>query len=65
MDSDKVLTVQHQPVPRNTKDVQASSGLANFYCRFVEDFLCIVKQLPERSKEKTSASGNIALNVTH
>jgi hypothetical protein len=45
MDPEKITAVQDWEAPRNLKDVRASLGFANFYCRFVRNYSRIVQPL--------------------
>ena len=45
MEKGKVKGVLEWPTPKCVKDVQKFLGLANYYCRFIEDFVSIARPL--------------------
>lgn len=45
MCKEKVQTIEDWSVPKNVKEVQAFLGFANFYCRFIWDYLRIAVPL--------------------
>ena len=45
MEKRKVKGVLEWPTPKCVKDVQKFSGLANYYCRFIEGFTSIARPL--------------------
>ena len=51
IDEKKLSGVLEQPVPTKVKQVQAFLGLANFYCRFIENFAKISKPLSDLTKK--------------
>jgi len=53
MEKEKVQEVIEWPVPKSMKDVQKFWGLANYYRRFIKDFVKIARLLHEMTREKT------------
>jgi hypothetical protein len=53
MDPGKIEAVMKWPVPSKLKEVQGFLGFANFYCRFICDYLKIVKSLTELMHKNT------------
>ena len=51
MEKEKVQGVIEWPVPKSVKDVQKFLGLANYYRRFVKDFVMIAKLLHETTRK--------------
>ncbi len=51
MEKEKVQGVIEWPVPKSVKDVQKFLGLANYYRRFVKDFVIIAKLLHETTRK--------------
>jgi len=45
MEEEKVKDVLDWPTPKCVKDVQKFLGLANYYCRFIQDFASIARLL--------------------
>ena len=45
MEKEKVKGVLEWPIPKCVKDVQNFLGLANYYCRFIQNFASIVRLL--------------------
>ena len=41
----KVKGMLKQPIPKCVKDIQKFLGLANYYCRFIQDFVFIARPL--------------------
>ncbi|KAM3518660.1 hypothetical protein MY4038_010031, partial [Beauveria bassiana] len=51
MDPRKVSAVVHWPTPKNVKDVQSFLGFANFYRRFIRDFVAKASPLTKLTKK--------------
>jgi len=51
MQEDKVTGVLEWPMPKTVKDIQKFLGLANYYRRFVKDFVKIAKPLHKLVKK--------------
>ena len=45
MEKVKVKGMLKWPIPKCVKDVQKFLGLANYYCRFIQDFVFIARLL--------------------
>ena len=60
MNTKKVEAIQKWEAPLSVKDVQAFLSFANFYCRFIPEFLKKVKPLNKLTKgtQYTTRSGN-------
>jgi len=54
IDKEKLSGVLEWPVPTKVKQVQAFLGLANFYCRFIENFAKISKPLSDLTKKDST-----------
>ena len=54
MNQEKVKTVTEWPEPKNLKEVQAFLGFANFYQRFIQDYLKEVTFLTKLTKKENS-----------
>ena len=52
MKREKVKTVLDWPIPKMVKDVQKFLGLANYYRRFLEEFVKITRLLYELTRKK-------------
>jgi len=48
----KVKAVLDWPVPKSVKDIQQFLGLANYYRRFIEGFIEVVRPLYELTRKK-------------
>ena len=48
---EKVKGVLEWPTPKCVKDVQKFLGLANYYCRFIKDFVFIARPLHDMVKK--------------
>ena len=46
-DPDKISAVKDFPVPKKVKDIRSFLGLANYYRRFIKDFMKIAKPLTQ------------------
>ena len=51
MEEEKMKKVLEWPTPRCVKDVQKFLGLANYYCRFIQDFATIARPLHNMVKK--------------
>ena len=51
MEMEKVKGVLEWPTPKCVKDVQKFLGLANYYCRFIENFVSIARPLHDMVKK--------------
>jgi len=51
MEEEKVKGVLDWPTPNCVKDVQKFLGLANYYCRFIKDFISIARPLHDMMKK--------------
>jgi len=54
MDQEKLSGVLEWPVPTKVKQVQAFLGFANFYCRFIENFVKMSKPLSDLTKKDST-----------
>ena len=54
MDREKLSEVLEWPVPTKVKQVQASLGFANFYCRFIENFAKMSKPFSNLTKKDST-----------
>ena len=54
----KILAVQEQLIPKTVKDVQSFLGFANYYQKFIKDYLKIIVPLSKITKKKTEFSQN-------
>jgi hypothetical protein len=45
MDPENICTIQDWELPSNLKDIHVFLGFANFYCRFIHNYSCIVQPL--------------------
>ena len=52
MDKEKVKAIREWPEPRNLKEVQAFLGFANFYQRFIQEYLQIWTPLTKMTKKE-------------
>ena len=52
MDQEKVKAVTEWPEPKNLKEVQAFLGFANFYQRFIPNYLKVVTPLTTLTKKE-------------
>ena len=51
MEKEKVKGVLEWPTPKCVKDIQKFLGLANYYCRFIENFAAIARPLHDLVKK--------------
>ena len=51
MEKEKVKGVLEWPTPKCVKDVQKFLGLANYYCRFIEEFATVARPLHDLVKK--------------
>ena len=51
MEKEKIKGVLEWPTPKSVKKVQKFLGLANFYCRFIEEFTMVAKPLHDLVKK--------------
>ena len=51
MEKKKVKGVLEWPTPKYVKDVQKFLGLANYYCRFIEEFATVARPLHDTVKK--------------
>ena len=54
MDPIKVHTITGWPAPRNQRELHGFLCFANFYCRFIQDFLRIARPLNDLTKKDTA-----------
>ena len=58
MNLKKIATIQEQLTPKTVKDVQSFLGFANYYQKFIKDYLKITVPLLEITKKKIEFSQN-------
>ena len=64
MDSSRIATIINWPEPKNHRDVQVFLGFANFYRRFINEFLRIVAALTTLLKGGRKAKFDIKFLFT-
>ena len=52
MDQTKFKAILDWPEPKNTQGVRSFLGLANFYWRFIKDYVCIARLLHDLTKKE-------------
>ena len=60
MDPDKVKAVTEWPTPRNLRELRGFLGFANFYRRFIRDFLKHARPLNDLTKKDVSWTWGLA-----
>lgn len=53
MDHGKTATIANWPKPCNLRNIQGFFGFANFYCRFIQNFLTKAHLLNDLTKKDT------------
>ena len=53
MDDNKVQTIRDWPAPRCVKDIQSFLGFANFYRRFIQNYLALTSPLTYLTRKST------------
>jgi hypothetical protein len=56
IDPERVVAILNLPAPTSKKEVQAFMGIINFVCRFVHDFVVMVKRIHNILKQDLSFS---------
>jgi hypothetical protein len=64
MDDSKVKAIRKWPTPKTVRGVRSFLGLANFCCRFIEDYAQVTQPLNYLTT-KTSQSFGKRLNKQH
>jgi len=60
MSNNKIKIIQDWPEPKKVKDIQSFSGFANFYCRFIFNYLDIVILLTRLTRKDISWKFNFS-----
>ena len=53
MDDSKVKAIKEWPMPKMVRGVRSFLGLANFYCRFIEEYAQVTRPLNDLTKKDT------------
>ena len=53
IDDSKIKAIEEWPMPKTVRGVQIFLGLANFYCRFIEDYTQVARPLNDLTKKDT------------